>query len=557
MGEFQVNTDNIMIESADIEFAQNVCNTIENTETRNRAIANVLAASVASKCFDSASYSIDTESGLHNIPQVLNDYDVSDFYLNGSYIDVRFYFDGDDITVPKQHFDLNILPVAYMFIKLSEDLMSGTVEGFMLPEAVKTHKNDGFVYKLEETDFVSFHDIKSYILIVDDSDDVEQKLYYQYLDNSIEDKISFYRSLILSKSSREKFIKIAKAQVILSTISNTDYVPKKEEPVSDFGQFGTEDLSESANTTLEESFNYETVATPSIDEEVITEEIQEEFLEQPVEQALEPTPEPEQVSEPESEEKEFESNEVFNNETSNSDEEQIEALFGADTEEDGQTYAADAQEEVAYKKKKSPSFLVAILALAVIAGGAYYGYNMLNNNSANEEIAEDVVTEEAAPAQNNVQSATEAMPIETVENTKVADNKNQGVAVEIPAIERNLDASVLVSNLKIDWEVPSGYASNTSAKRYLLKLGKVIQLNLKTELLLLNRPPISNRITVEIKYNNNSKKFETVGIINSSGEKTVDAVILQTIDKALKMNISVNTDSFGKLQGNPILVIRL
>ena len=120
-----------------------------------------------------------------------------------------------------------------------------------------------------------------------------------------------------------------------------------------------------------------------------------------------------------------------------------------------------------------------------------------------------------------------------------------------------MDASILVTNLKVDWEVSAGYASNTSAKRYLIKLGKIIQLNLKTELLLLNKPPISNKIAVEIRYNPSSRKFEAMGVTVSSGEQSVDNVIMQTVNKALAMNLSMNTDSFAKLQGNPVLIIHL
>ena len=74
---------------------------------------------------------------------------------------------------------------------------------------------------------------------------------------------------------------------------------------------------------------------------------------------------------------------------------------------------------------------------------------------------------------------------------------------------------------------------------------------------MLNKPPITNRIAVEIKYNPSSRKFETVGIAASSGEKSVDDIILQTINKALAMNLSINTDSMSKLQGNPMLIIHL
>ena len=149
------------------------------------------------------------------------------------------------------------------------------------------------------------------------------------------------------------------------------------------------------------------------------------------------------------------------------------------------------------------------------------------------------------------------MPIESVEATTPQNTVNEAASETIPMIEQNLDASILVSNLKVEWEVPAAYTSNTSAKRYLTKLGKIIQLNLKTELLLLNKPPITNKIGVEIKYNRDSRKFEAVGITISSGENSVDALILQTVNKALAMNLSTNTDSFAKLQGNPVLIIHL
>ena len=152
----------------------------------------------------------------------------------------------------------------------------------------------------------------------------------------------------------------------------------------------------------------------------------------------------------------------------------------------------------------------------------------------------------------------DAMPNETVDTTPAElNNKEEGNSVAIPAIEQHLDASVLVSNLKVDWEVPAGYASNTAAKRYFVKLGKIIQLNLKTELLLLSKPPLSNKITVELTFNGNKGKFDIVGIQDSSGEKVVDDTILQTVKNALNLGISSNLESFGKIQGNPILIIHL
>ena len=44
-----MNNDNFLIEDSDLELAQTVCNDIDNSNIRNRAVANVLAADLAKK----------------------------------------------------------------------------------------------------------------------------------------------------------------------------------------------------------------------------------------------------------------------------------------------------------------------------------------------------------------------------------------------------------------------------------------------------------------------------------------------------------------------------
>ena len=88
-------------------------------------------------------------------------------------------------------------------------------------------------------------------------------------------------------------------------------------------------------------------------------------------------------------------------------------------------------------------------------------------------------------------------------------------------------------------------------------MGKIIQLNLKTELLLLSKPPITNKIMVELEFDKNNKKFKIKGITATSGEKLVDSVIEQTVKNALDLNLKTNLSSFGTMPGNPVLIIRL
>ena len=523
-----MNTDNILIDNQEIENAQNLCSEIDDELARNRAVANVLAANIALSAFDDDVYIADAISGLHNIPFILTDVDISDVYINGSYIDVRFYFEGDSPCVPKSHFDYDILPVAYMFIKLNEDISNGVITGFILPKHVSRDKEVEGYYQLDEFSLVSFYDIEDSIVNVEDEHNITDADLYDFVDGKV-DKNELCKKLIKSIDARRKLAKIVKAKNVFN------FVSINEQDIRPVQQDGFDELiSESDkmyndvneyNSETDDTPKYSTVTTPSLTADDLD-------------------------------------NENYVSETEISEnEEQIETLFG----EEGSNETDDIQENVeeehtdTVKKNKKTSPVLILLLLVVLGGAGFYYYSNFVQNAVTEDITENYTPTEETDNKNVSEDkiGEEAMPIESVDKTAKAKKTEEAASVSIPAIENNLDTSVLVSNLKIDWEVPSGYTSNTSAKRYLVKLGKIIQLNLKTELLLLNRPPITNRITVEIKYNNNLKKFETVGIVASSGEKAIDDVIMQTINKALNMSISVNTDSFNKLQGNPILIIKL
>ena len=545
-----------------------------------------------------------------------------------------------------------------MFIKINADLSGATVIGFVNPENVKMMNSVDGYYHINEDDLESFYDIEPLIVTVEDSVEVSDKDIFAFIDNSLEDKNSFYAELLKSKEGRIKLAKAIKAQNIFKFVSiadnnnieaneieenipdfgfgdspeisfessgdldllseeniddlslenpivddlepsidtldsieeTSDLIDLEEKDIEDFSVAAQEDVLETVdedfsseinlqqddsneeieipNTLTDEenieditiqedmpfasldnepseeateevssntTFEYTTVASPSID---TSEDILEELTNQPEDNNIEA---------PISEE--------------NGTGEQIEALFNNDTEDVVNEDAATTEETPGlkvYPAKQKKSFLIPLSILLVLIAAGALGYVGYTKFLASPPPSEDIINNETSNPESQAAPKTEeAMPIESVEATTPQNTVNEAASETIPMIEQNLDASILVSNLKVEWEVPAAYTSNTSAKRYLTKLGKIIQLNLKTELLLLNKPPITNKIGVEIKYNRDSRKFEAVGITISSGENSVDALILQTVNKALAMNLSTNTDSFAKLQGNPVLIIHL
>ena len=668
-----MNTDNLLIENSDIEVAQNICKIITDTNIRNRAVANALAAILAAKYFDNNNLDIDTTSGLHNISKVLEDIDISDLYVNKCYIDVRLFFNEEEMAVPIEHFKDNLLPVAYMFIKINPELSGAEILGFLKPENINKSKIVNNYYKVSEEELESFYEIEHLLSEYTEESYVNDKDIFDYIDNKLENIPTFYAELLHSKDARLKLLKAIKANEVFKFISvnkqieNQENQENKEIQQEDFSdnmelfneidsvqplneelnlelnddnlsiddselivdsnadmlnelEVNNDELMLSDNNITQESMNNseleelnennefeQDIEISTVDEELSsafenniiekdeiseTPFVQEDLTNNPNTDTAEnsnnkellpdehgikdgsddfnqfttvATPSEQTndfiLDEMLTDEKETDTTNLQTDTTQAASEEQIETLSNNYDSENITNSEAEIKPVTSENTKKGVSKpILALVLIALLGTSAFFSFSKLNNSS--ESLPEnDVVSNESQSkiSTTKIQSepVQEAMPNEAVDINLIPKKQDEGVATSIPAIEHNLDASILVSNLKVDWEVPSGYAANTAAKRYLIKLGKIIQLNLKTELLLLNKPPISNKITVEIKYNSSTKKFEATEITVSSGEKVVDDVILQTVKKALSMNLNSNTDSFAKLQGNPVLIIHL
>ena len=200
--------------------------------------------------------------------------------------------------------------------------------------------------------------------------------------------------------------------------------------------------------------------------------------------------------------------------------------------------------------------ILPILCLAIVGAIGYFGYTKFATQPKGviNSTENGINLEETANPKNKT---IEDMPIESVEDVSVNKQTNEGVSVAIPAIEQNLDAAINVSNLLVNWEVPAGYTTNTTAKRYFMRLGKVLQLNLKTELLQISVSPISNKVSFELEFDKKINKFIIKRIVASSGSKKFDDVAQKTVKKVLDMNFNINMNVFSNIQGNPVLVIKL
>lgn len=716
-----MNNDTFLIEESDLELAKSICNEITDKKLRNRSYRNILASKIAKQYFTEVE--LDVASGLHNIDKVLEQLDISDVYINGSYIDVRLYFDANEILVPKQHFDNELLPVAYMFIKVDEELSSAIVSGFITPENIDRQLVIDNHFKIEENDLQSYYDVESLIETnYDEPEDNIENLILNYIESSYIADNKFYNKLLKSESSRTLLIDCAKADDVLKKafVSN-DFIQQNNEEVvkntvmeidntseeepetinNDFEEaLEPTELLEESSDDLELSINNEENLLEQFDTEPLDltenyieenneltlfeepEEIKENETIQNIEETLNTNESSEDILEiieetalneanleiiPENKEplleiseeleesdktidnsnelkepidseglfidivdnielkSEADTQEVNNvNEDTNSEiastdfdlikeldsliEEQdndysttttpsLETIENGKvenlTEEDlitveenlesnnseiiektaeteqlnnlfsDSTVETEFQEENIIEPKRNNKnglliipFVIIILGLVIYYASKFVDVSTFINKSPELPQTTSLPKKEPVkiiPKNDNIES----MPIETVENVPTEKVVKPKETEPNLIIEQNLNTPVSIENLTVNWEVPSSYVSNTTAKRYLSRIGKIIQLNLKADLLLQNKSPITNKIMVELEFNKASGGFNVKSMIASSGEESIDNIIIDTVKNVLDMNLKTNMTIFDSMSGNPVLVIRL
>ena len=73
-------------------------------------------------------------------------------------------------------------------------------------------------------------------------------------------------------------------------------------------------------------------------------------------------------------------------------------------------------------------------------------------------------------------------------------------------------------------------------------------MNLKTEMLLLNKPPITNKIVLNLDYNKSTQKFRVKEVVVSSGEEQIDNMIKNTVNNVLNNNEELTEEMFKKVE---------
>ncbi len=219
--------------------------------------------------------------------------------------------------------------------------------------------------------------------------------------------------------------------------------------------------------------------------------------------------------------------------------EEINELYTDDTEE-------PVIEQSYKKKKKSSAGLLGGIFVLIVALGVFGFMNKdvilskIQGGEQTESLPNELATK---PVETQPAPQPKKDELETEAEAMLDD-------IEEPV--QLLDTSVSVSSMTVDCDVPS-YMVNTHSRRYLIKLAKRMQLQLRNALLIASEQPLANKIVIDLSVDKDVLKYEKIS--SSSGSKKVDEITAATTGSVLK-STQPYAGTFGKNKGIIRLIVK-
>lgn len=160
MGIFDENNNLIEISKDDMHDAMYSSAKLDE-DIQKRAFANVLGARLGIKFLKTLNINADNFNSLYTIPAVLKDMDISDICIDNIRADIRIVADENHLCIPKAHYEYNITPDIYIFMKLSDDLSTASFIGAIAPDEVNKSVENRDYYFINNGDLYNENSLKT------------------------------------------------------------------------------------------------------------------------------------------------------------------------------------------------------------------------------------------------------------------------------------------------------------------------------------------------------------------------------------------------------------
>lgn len=245
------------------------------------------------------------------------------------------------------------------------------------------------------------------------------------------------------------------------------------------------------------------------------------------------------------------------NDNENNSEGNLESLAEIDSLPDTNTDDMPTPPGVALYNKKSSSgsskkiIIVAAAVVAVLASASVFAFlkskgtdsniDSMAQNTNESEILDTAKTASTAPLPANTANETSdenvltnAPDINSIDKKEVQKAKTSKDIKNIAKTQKpkQVNSDSYISVQKLVWDVPDYLSYSNKMKNYLMTAGKSIKLSLSADLLLATEYAYSNQVKVGLTLSNNGS-VQNAKIINSSGSKEIDDIVLQSVKNTL------------------------
>lgn len=142
----QLSESIIKINDEQAAYAKKISSKMSDSKSRRKGMIDLLGIMCAAECFKMYGFKVNALRGLHNIAEILEEFEINDIYVNNYRIDVIVQFKDERIRIPLGHKNYDCAPDFYVVVRLSERLKEASIVGFFKPSQVShSHISEGYI----------------------------------------------------------------------------------------------------------------------------------------------------------------------------------------------------------------------------------------------------------------------------------------------------------------------------------------------------------------------------------------------------------------------------
>ena len=120
----------LLIDKRAYSYAKIYSSLLSDEYQRKRSYASIVALYAFLNLVEKTPYNIQKSMTLFRNPNVNEQYEITDLYINNWHLDIRILTGGDAVLVPRIHYDCDIVPDYYVVIKVDSSLENAELLGF-------------------------------------------------------------------------------------------------------------------------------------------------------------------------------------------------------------------------------------------------------------------------------------------------------------------------------------------------------------------------------------------------------------------------------------------